>query len=311
MLSWRTLFRRSLIIGIGSLLITSASAEERKKEKTRNWFGGFEVRSLQTAVPDDTAFRIDDPSFGVEVEQSIPFDRGRHTGYRAFFGFENPDGRGVRFRFQNLNTHASSHRSLAAGETFLPFGGSTGFDPAFPIAGPDRMVASSSVDSFAFDAEAFVKKRFDNIEATFFAGVRYGILEQSQWALLSDAGISASMEQDFRGWGPTLGAEVRVPFGDGRWAFYGGTRASYLTGDSHSNGLLLDGQTLTALDGFRRPDRNRSVLVQEANLGLELDTAKLRYRLGYEIENWNNSGFSPDGSGNTSFSGLAFSVIFK
>ncbi len=300
-----------LVASPASTADSDADGTEAPRSGRIQWFGELGYRWAQPDVPDGTAFRIFSRS-SVGPNRRIPFDWDADSGYRISLGFEDPHGMGLRLRYAQLDTDTGVQVNLGRSDALDVFEGAPEFGGGFRFNGPNQGTTFLEIDTQVYDIEGTIKHRHGRADSVFSAGFRYAEMSQIQSVDVVDPDLAAPFfalaRGSFDGFGPTFAAEVSIPFASRRSGFYVGGRLSYLFGESEGDGVAFSNG---AFGEYRNPSADETVLMLDAWLGYQLETRRVRYRIGWQGEIWLDTGLLPGVQGDTTVFGLSVEAAFK
>jgi hypothetical protein len=237
-----------------------------------------------------------DPSLTVATtRRHVDFDWDEEFAPRAWIGYVNCDGLGVRGRWWRFDEEVSAHPTpFLATSTFdevegtLLIAGSVSATPlGIGLHLPDQIESDLELD--VYDIEAI--KEVNNCAWSFLfaAGIRYAELRQDYRAIRNaktlvgtENGVEVPLfdipaatlnsSHEFEGFGPTVAVEVRHAIGDSGLSLFTSGRGSLLYGEREHNVRLysLDevNDVLITADGASDSD-NDLITVLELELGAE------------------------------------------
>jgi hypothetical protein len=246
-------------------------------------FGGVEAAILVPVFEDGVSTLRYSSQMGVAPggpPMQIGNDWDAQVTPRFWFGYQNGNCRGIRFRYWEFD-HTSNVNNV---------------NLDFRINQPNVPVTSTAGLNFiAADAELFQKVCWGPLNMTLSGGVRWAKARMNR-AYVAANGFALAAETDFEGAGPTIGIESRIPLGcSERLAFVSNARGSLVFGDTSK---LFQGANpgLAFADAF--DEEFDMIYILEMQLGLEY-SRETRYgrafvRGMFEGQYWGNAGFDQD-----------------
>jgi hypothetical protein len=240
-------------------------------------FGGVEATILVPTFEDGASALRYSSQLGVAPggpPAKIGNDWDASVTPRIWFGYQNGNCRGIRFRYWEFDQSANVNDALIAG---------------VPVASNARL------NFIATDGELFQKVCFGPLNMTLSAGVRWAKAQMNRNYVAAN-GFALAADTDFEGAGPTIGIESRIPLGcSERLALVGNARGSLAFGDTSK---LFQGANpgLAFADAF--DEEFDMIYILEMQLGLEYSRetrfGRAFVRGMFEGQYWGNAGFDQD-----------------
>jgi hypothetical protein len=217
-----------------------------------------------------------DPAFvrtSANAVQQVDFSHHMSYAPMAGLGFTGKSNWGLRTRWFSFSQTGTEGAVSAPGETL---------NAASPLAAGSApqagaILANSNLRLNSWDLEGTYLVRYSQWTLLLGSGVRYVHISDDYSSLLSAVNGTktyAGTGHNFTGFGPTISADGRIPFGEGRLALYGNTHFSLLFGDSHESYFAQNvaGVTTSAQSEMR------VLPIGEIEVGLEYSHALHRAR---------------------------------
>lgn len=271
------------------------------------FYGGFGAVFLKPYFRDNTAYVADPP--GVNI--SVPFDYSYEFSPRAWFGYVNGNGTGIRARYWYLDADASTTYLVPdwfTGQSQIV--GGSGFIVGNIFADPGEIFsARHELNLQVADLEATQQLLWLGASVTPGFGVRYARLRQDYSASAIDDTNTLQEwirhHHSFEGFGPVASLQFVRPFGDSGLGVYGGVRGAVLFGDIDQTVVRGDPDIVETYE------RSGSELlaVGEIEFGLEY-SRWLKYnalafiRGGWEGQIWWDAGGPTSTTGDMGLQGL-------
>jgi len=176
-----------------------------------NWYVGVDIAVLKPHMGTLGAEFFGHPA--VDVTPSHDFQ----ASPRVYLGWDNPEGLGVRARYWTFDSDATLEFPHP-----LPI----------PITGTQSWLGADT-----FDFEATQRGCLGHLQFQLAGGFRYANMETGLGVLgPGDPVPMAGIDMDFEGIGPTIGIDIRRPFGSRGLALVGTARSSWMYGETDING---------------------------------------------------------------------------
>ncbi|MDH3719669.1 MAG: Lpg1974 family pore-forming outer membrane protein [Planctomycetota bacterium] len=279
------------------------------------FYGGFAFVWMRPRFDQNAAIVID-PVPGNTV---VPFSYDREITPRAWFGYQNAEGGGLRVRYWEFDAAANTEVYSpipAATPAFLFVYGASGnlARNAFADVG-ETMTSDHALELTTIDLEATQRFHWHNIDLLAGLGLRYAQMDQVGQAIVTDGAgaLSESVhnDHDFEGIGPMISLEIVRPLLSDRFSIYGSLRGSILLGDASQRITeVKNGGADMVTDVVNQDD---ILSIGEIELGLQFsrpwgDSAVVFIRGGYEGQVWWGAGGPTDTASNLGLDGVSLSL---
>jgi hypothetical protein len=279
------------------------------------FYGGFALVWMRPRFDQNAALVID-PVPGNTV---VPFSYDREITPRAWFGYQNAEGGGLRARFWDFDaaaeTVAYSPTPAATPGFLFVYGASGNLERnAFADVG-ETMTSNHDLELTTIDLEATQSFHWHNMELLGGLGLRYAQMDQLSQAVVTD-GVGALSElvrneHSFEGVGPMISLEMVRPIFSDHFAIYGSLRGSILLGDaSQKITEVKNGGADVVTDVVQQDD---ILSIGEIELGIQYsrpwgESAVVFVRGGYEGQVWWGAGGPTDTDSNLGLDGISLSL---
>lgn len=256
----------------------------RPRTGRRGWFVGGSFLNLEADFDSNTAYFIEDQTGPVTTTTSRDFHFDSEASPRVWAGWQDDWGLGLRVTWFDFNDNERT--STTAPADFIFFNGlrtptAAGRLLVGGTAG-DFVVAKTSLEVYAIDAEITQELNFDNWQTSIGGGFRHGAISQKYRAVGTAGGVQAisNVGHRFDGQGPTIFGEVRIPVigrGDRRqrgtvgFSLYGHVRGSILFGDAKLNATDINPSNPAADVAVAELKDTDNLTIGEVRVGGQLD----------------------------------------
>jgi hypothetical protein len=260
------------------------------------WYAGFDVSFTKPQLKE--SFQAIEIDLLTGTQSLLGFSYDYDPAYRAWLGYEGPEGVGIRGRYWQYD-HGGNTLSLvsdpftivgAQSITVIFPGVITSVDPG------EVLTADSDFNVQTFDLEMTQQIQLGRVSGRVGAGLRYARMEQSNSAVISDGFIVEQIlttQRVFEGIGPMLSGEFRRPFGCCGLAGVVSARGGVLFGEKSLSRFENNGSSgLPPFISLGSVDEVSGV--GELDVGLEWRRAtehgSLAIRGAYEGQLWTDAG---------------------
>ncbi len=238
------------------------------------------------------------------------FDWDGGGAYKAWVGYETPQGLGVSVSHMGLNHSTSFVRAEPAGGQIQVHFDTDQDDASIYVDG--ALDAKESLKMNVTDFDVWQKVKLPNLMLRYGAGARYANIKRNYYAFETGGDEFINFDHSFNGFGPSLSYEVEVPLPRPGFSLYNSAKGTLLFGEHKS---AYRGEIVGSDQGFNNSPGIVPTL--DTELGIQwrgyAGSGELTIRAGLEAQAWVNGGgfdlYDDDGGADFPQNAGAFGLV--